>query len=434
MVNANSLPSSFKGPQYVKDLMMQPKTWTEGDVVIDVEVNVFYDCVEREELLASAPDPNTRTTDMQKRYEKTRSSSIGTFSSSNTSTISVVSKRRRLLRPKGVFKNMAKLAPKLRSRSKHKEELEPQREEIDISSISYQEAPVYHDHLPEIAEVSVRAGCQEIRSGAVLEVVDAPPRPEELPLRFLRAGKNDPVEGQRRYEQTLAWREELGMDTILQDAHPNFDTIQKNYFTHPHLRGHSNEPVWYEKPPKLNLEALKKVNIGQEQLVRHYAMLTEFLWQYVEPGELSRSITVLDMGGIRVTDFAGEVVEITRKLSRAIGEHYPERAGYIFIVNVPYWFSAIWKVAQHFVDKSTLERIKILRGRKEIRKALLERIPIENIPVEYGGTSVPLGQSREEMVLKEFMKHNNDREAGKGECEGMIGGCHYCTWRPSRRY
>ena len=55
----------------------------------------------------------------------------------------------------------------------------------------------------------------------------APPLPpKELPLRFLRAGKNDPIEGQRRYEATLQWRKENGMDTILMEAHPNFDLIK----------------------------------------------------------------------------------------------------------------------------------------------------------------------------------------------------------------
>ena len=55
----------------------------------------------------------------------------------------------------------------------------------------------------------------------------APLPPKELPTRFLRAGKNDPIEGQRRYEATLQWRKDFNMDSILTEPHPNFNLIKK---------------------------------------------------------------------------------------------------------------------------------------------------------------------------------------------------------------
>ncbi|KAI2498357.1 Sec14p-like protein [Fragilaria crotonensis] len=78
--------------------------------------------------------------------------------------------------------------------------------------------------------------------------LEPPPPPQELPLRFLRAGKNDPIEGRRRYEQTLAWRKEYGMDQIIKSPHPYFELIKQHYPQFFHLRGRNNEPVWYERP------------------------------------------------------------------------------------------------------------------------------------------------------------------------------------------
>ena len=49
---------------------------------------------------------------------------------------------------------------------------------------------------------------------AVRESFDPPPPPTELPDRFLRAGKMDPVEGLRRYQATLEWRREQRMDHV----------------------------------------------------------------------------------------------------------------------------------------------------------------------------------------------------------------------------
>lgn len=264
--------------------------------------------------------------------------------------------------------------------------------------------------------------------------LEPPPPPKELPLRFLRAGKNDPIEGKRRYEQTLAWRKEYGMDYIIKSPHPHFELIKQHYPQFFHLRGRKNEPVWYERPPGVNLKALSNAGVDLDTLLRHYAMVTEFGWQYLEPDDMGRSITVIDLDGIKMTDFVGDVVDFTKKCSAFTGDHYPERAGYVFVINVPYWFNVIWSVVKNFVDPVTLEKISIVRGEKAIKAAMLERIPIENIPPEYGGTSMPLGLSPEEQKLKAFMIHNLMVANGTSQCQGFAGNCPFCTWVPARSY
>lgn len=169
---------------------------------------------------------------------------------------------------------------------------------------------------------------------------DPPPPPDELPLRFLRAGKGDPEEGRRRYEQTLAWREEYEMNFVIKKAHPHFELIKANYPQYFHLRSKDNQPVWYEKPPKTNLKALRKAGLSLDNILHHYAMVTEFGWQYLERDDLARSVTVIDLHGMRFTDFAGDVVDFVRKASAFTGQHYPERAGHVFVINVPSWFKS----------------------------------------------------------------------------------------------
>jgi hypothetical protein len=264
--------------------------------------------------------------------------------------------------------------------------------------------------------------------------LEPPPPPQELPLRFLRAGKNDPIEGRRRYEQTLEWRKEYGMDQIIKSPHPYFELIKQHYPQFFHLRGRKNEPVWYERPPGVNLKALSSAGVDLDALLRHYAMVTEFGWQYLEPDDMGRSITVIDLDGIKMTDFVGDVVDFTKKCSAFTGSHYPERAGYVFVINVPYWFNVIWSVVKNFVDSVTLEKISIVRGEKAIMTAMLERIPIENIPPEYGGKSMPLGLSPEEQKLKAFMIHNLMVANGTSDCGGVEGNCPFCTWVPARSY
>ena len=290
---------------------------------------------------------------------------------------------------------------------------------------------------------------------------DAPVPPKETPLRFIRAGKGDPVLGRQRYEQTLAWRQENRMNTILKEPEPHFELIKRYYPHHFHLKGKNGEYCYYESPPQTNLKALREGGVDLQALLRHYAMVTEFSWQYIDRNDFGQSIYIIDLKGIRVSDFVGECVDFVRKASQFTGAHYPERAGCVFVINVPSWFKCkstnvyamvataretdeccaacstlvIWNVVKPMVDVDTLKKIYILRGKKEIFNSLCERIPLENIPPEYGGNSMPLGQAPEERLLWDLMTHNNALANG-GKCKGTHSGdpCPFCTFRYARSY
>lgn len=263
-----------------------------------------------------------------------------------------------------------------------------------------------------------------------------PPPPAETPLRFIRAGKGDPVVGRQRYEATLAWREENNINGILKEPHPHFELIKQHYPHFFHLQGRNGEKCYYEMPPQTDLKAMRKGGVNLKGLLRHYALVTEFMWQYVDSNDLGKSIYIIDLKGIRMTDFMGECVDFVRQTSSFTGAHYPERSGFIFVLNVPSWFKIIWNVVKPMVDPVTLEKVYILRGEKEIFNALLERIPIENIPPEYGGQSMPLGQAPEENLLWDLMKHNNAQAKGSCDCGGPSGNpaCRHCVFVPVRSY
>ena len=241
----------------------------------------------------------------------------------------------------------------------------------------------------------------------------APPAQELPPHRFITAEKGDIESARKRYTTTLQWRAEMGMDHIITDPHPNFTVIKKNYPHFYHLRGRSNEPCYYEKPPDINLKALRAAGVGMDDLLRHFALTCEFMWTLIEPSESGKSIYIIDLNGMGMRDFAGEVVDFVKKTSAFTAAHYPERSGSIFVINVPSWFSIIWKTVSPWIDPVTVKKIKILGyGEAAITKALEEKIPIENIPPEYGGQSMPLGQSPEETMFREKMQvqtWNRDR-------------------------
>ena len=230
------------------------------------------------------------------------------------------------------------------------------------------------------------------------------------PPRFIAAEKGNIIAAQRRYQETIAWRERMGMDGILSLPHPHFDMIKRNYPHFYHLRGRNNEPCYYESPPKMKLAPMRTAGISMDDLLRHYAITCEFMWTHIEPSDSGKSIYVIDLAGIGMRDFGGDVADFVKRTSAFTSAHYPERSGSIFIINVPSWFSIIWNTVKPWVDEVTRKKIKILRyGEKAITAALEEKIAIENIPPEYGGRSMPLGESPEEVMFCEKMKRNTQR-------------------------
>lgn len=270
-----------------------------------------------------------------------------------------------------------------------------------------------------------------------------PPPPQDLPLRFLNAGKGDVEEGWRRYKKTLQWRQEENIDTILREAYPDFVLIKQHYPHFYHLTGHNGQPVYYEQPAKTDLQALRDSSVTFPQLLRHYIMITEFQWQMLNRDDYMTSIFVIDLEGIRMRDFVGETVDFVKKMSTLAALHYPERAGQVFVVNVPRWFQLIWKVVKTIVDESTLRKIFILRGKEEILESLKQHVPFSHIPPEYGGGSAyKLGDAPEEVILANLMRHNLQlAKTGQPMCTSCHGiknsqqwPCNFCSWTPARSY
>ncbi|KAF0684505.1 Aste57867_23504 [Aphanomyces stellatus] len=237
--------------------------------------------------------------------------------------------------------------------------------------------------------------------------IEVPPVPE----RYHKATKGDEALALARWKETLLWRKEEHIDAILEEAMPHFRTIKANYPHFYHKRGHKNEPVYYEKPGKIDLKKMRAAGITLDDLVRNSQMCTEFLWTVVEKDDTQKCISVIDVDGIGFSDFGGEVVEYIKKTSGYTGKHHPERCAYIIVINVPGWFNMVWKAIHGLIDEVTREKISIVRGKDKIYEALAHRIPHENIPEEFGGGSS--GKSPEEDTLYKLQDYNNKVEGAE---------------------
>lgn len=98
---------------------------------------------------------------------------------------------------------------------------------------------------------------------------------------------------------------------------------------------------------------------------------------------LETCCTIMDLKGVGITR-AGQVYGYVKQASGLSQNYYPERLGHLYVINAPWGFSSIWSVIKGWLDPVTVKKIHILGG--GYQKELLEQIPAENLPKQFGGT------------------------------------------------
>lgn len=58
--------------------------------------------------------------------------------------------------------------------------------------------------------------------------------------------------------------------------------------------------------------------------------------------------------------------------------------GKFYIINAPWAFSAVWAVCKRWLDEVTVSKINILGS--DYQTSLLQQIPAENLPKQFGGS------------------------------------------------
>jgi hypothetical protein len=76
-------------------------------------------------------------------------------------------------------------------------------------------------------------------------------------------------------------------------------------------------------------------------------------------------------------------LSVFRRIISCDQDFYPERLKHFFVINAPWYFTAIWSVVKPWIDPVTREKMQIIGT--DYLPTLLKYIDIEQIPAELGG-------------------------------------------------
>ncbi|KAJ5808545.1 sec14 cytosolic factor [Penicillium riverlandense] len=264
-------------------------------------------------------------------------------------------------------------------------DLDPKYDDYDFPTTAPEPQPGHPGHTTPEQDEKVK----QLRSE--LEELGYTQRLDTLTLlRFLRARKFDVEASKSMFVTSEKWRKDFGTDELAGTF--NYEEKAKVFEYYPqyyHKTDKDGRPVYIEKLGKIDLNAMYKITTGErmlQNLVTEYEKLSDPRLPACsrKAGQLMETCcTIMDLKGVGITSVPS-VYGYVRQASDISQNYYPERLGKLYLINAPWGFSSVFSVVKGFLDPVTVNKIHVLGS--GYQKELLEQVPAENLPVEFGGT------------------------------------------------
>ena len=154
-------------------------------------------------------------------------------------------------------------------------------------------------------------------------------------------------------------------------------------------RSQEGRPIYIERLGLLDIKALYAITTQERQLKRLVYEYERFLRERLPACSkaighpVETSCTILDLSNVSLSNFY-RVKDYVMQAASIGQDRYPETMGKFYIINAPFGFSTVWNFVKGWLDEVTVAKIHILGSSYQAQ--LLEQIPAENLPSEFGGS------------------------------------------------
>ncbi|KAJ1420866.1 GOLD domain [Sesbania bispinosa] len=204
-------------------------------------------------------------------------------------------------------------------------------------------------------------------------------------LKFLRAREFKVNDAFEMLKKTLKWRKEAKIDSVV-DEDFGSDLASAAYMNGVDHEGH---PVCYNIFGVFESEELYQKAFGTEEkrseFLRWRCQLMEKGIQKLnlKPGGASSLLQINDLKNSPGPS-KKELRAATKQTVAMLQDNYPEMVAKNIFINVPFWYYALNALLSPFLTQRTKSKFVVARPAK-VTETLAKYIPIEEIPVHYGG-------------------------------------------------
>jgi len=236
---------------------------------------------------------------------------------------------------------------------------------------------------------------------------------EQVALRYLRARRFDMAKSVILLNECYGKMVELGAadaaqkngdDTALCDVE-----ALKNFYPHT-MYGYDRlgRPVLFEHTGGMNPNAIIHMTSKRMLIDYHWWTMEKVLDdKFKEAVQIKMAkegisdpkevvlqnfgtCAILDMKGFGMIHVCQKMMDQCKTLVALDNVCYPEMLGKMFVINAPWLAIQTWGLVKGWLDIRTQEKISIMGSGPDMIAKLLEHIPPESLPKEYGGTAPDL--------------------------------------------
>jgi metal transporter CNNM len=209
-------------------------------------------------------------------------------------------------------------------------------------------------------------------------------------FKWLKARKCDIDAAEKMYLKSMAWRREIGADSLLTD-YTEPEVIHKYFPGGLFGCARDGSPVWIEPMGQGDLKGIVS-SVSKDDIVKSmacrletlYALFRKLTEQHGKP--IDKCVHIIDVSGFGIKQLYKPVIDMYIAILRMLEDNYPETLRASYIINAPRVFRTGFEFLKKFIGPYTASKIVMLDD--DYQKTLLNLIDADELPKAYGGTKV----------------------------------------------
>ncbi|KAM6155281.1 SEC14-like protein 5 [Rhynchocyon petersi] len=239
--------------------------------------------------------------------------------------------------------------------------------------------------MQESCLIQLRHWLQETHQGKI-------PRDEHI-LRFLRARDFHLDKARDMLRQSLSWRKQYQVDSLLQTWRPPA-LLEEFYAGGWHYQDIDGRPLYILRLGQMDTKGLMKA-VGEEALLRQVLSVNEEGQKRCEINSrqfgcpISSWTCLLDLEGLNMRHLWRPGVKALLRMIQVVEDNYPETLGRLLIVRAPRVFPVLWTLISPFINENSRQKFLIYSGSHyQGPGGLVDYLDKEVIPDFLGGECV----------------------------------------------
>ena len=209
--------------------------------------------------------------------------------------------------------------------------------------------------------------------------------------RYLRARKWNVPHTIKCLQETIQWRRDNHVDSILEDQSTihRMDLLRRIVPNINHGYTKADRPLYIEKSGLMHVDKILN-QFTAEELIQCHIYWLEFNSQLTRErsrqlGKHVESFTIIyDLHGCKLE--IRKTLHLVKQFLYIDDNYYPERLGQMLVVNPPAVFPVLWNLVKHWLDPVTKAKVTVIKKGPETSTTLLQHIDSDQLPQEYGGS------------------------------------------------